>query len=41
MKSANDQEYMPLAEAEWVSAVIVLTLPLAIFGVALVCSLFV
>lgn len=32
---------MPLVEAEWVSAVIVLTLPMAIFGVALICSFFV
>jgi hypothetical protein len=41
MTSANDQEYLPLAEAEWISAVIVLTLPLAIFAVAFLCSFFV
>jgi hypothetical protein len=41
MKSINDQEYMPHMEAEWISAVMVLTLPLSIFAVALGCSLFV
>ncbi|MGO4569458.1 hypothetical protein AB4Z52_31530 [Rhizobium sp. 2YAF20] len=41
MKSTNDQEYMPSAEEKWINGVLVLTLPMAIFGVALVCSLFV
>jgi hypothetical protein len=41
MKLANDQEHMPHAEAEWISAVLVLTLPLSIFAVALGCQYFV
>ncbi|WP_275540457.1 hypothetical protein [Rhizobium tubonense] len=41
MKSTDDQEHMPLLEVEWISAVMVLTLPLAIFAVALGCSFFV
>jgi hypothetical protein len=41
MKSVNNYEHMPLVEAEWISAAMVLTLPLAIFAVALACSFFV
>jgi hypothetical protein len=41
MKLANDQVHIPHEEAEWISAMMVLTLPLAIFAVALGCQFFV
>jgi hypothetical protein len=41
VNSTNDQEHMAPAKAEWVSAVVALTLPLAIIAVAIGCQYFV